>query len=183
MIASKKILLITLLASVIFYAVLSLAAAQTKSCVSTNCPAQNNTKTQTGNTRSFSRNLKLRQKYSDDLEVLKEIHEMQKYFLSQYNGKTSKATQTERDVLKSKLEELPGYMKKSKDLFMDRMDSMEYIIYDIISGKEKYKNKKKIKDPEKLLEEIQSKQRTYIMQRQKRELKKSTAAQKKDQKS
>ena len=65
-----------------------------------------------------------------------------------------------------------NYIKSSNDLFLDRLDSMDHIIYGIINGKEKYKNKKKITKPVLLLEEIQDKQRIYLIKQQKREIKK-----------
>lgn len=171
MLFGKKNLYLALLTSAVFYTVHPLEAAQKKICVSQCGSKQQTVQSQCG-TQVVSRNSKLRKKHNNELVLLKEIHEAQKYFLSKFDGRKSSVTQAERDSLRKRIEDLPNYIKRSNDLFLDRLDSMDHIIYGIINGKEKYKNKKKITKPVQLLEEIQDKQRIYLIKQQKREIKK-----------
>jgi hypothetical protein len=121
--------------------------------------------------KALTRGHKLRKKHNNELQLLKAIHERQLQFLKLYNGKTSQVTAADRDSLKALIEELPALVKKSDLPYLNEMAFIEYTVYAILTGKEKYKSKKKITDPEKLLKDIQKKQRLHMMQLQKREAK------------
>ncbi|MBE6402698.1 MAG: hypothetical protein IKD10_06800 [Lentisphaeria bacterium] len=165
--SGKNFLTGIILTAIMSAIVLPLEAATTNTCVSSCKPRVRSCQSTCTPQRAVrSRVSKLRQKHNEELALLKEIHEMQKLFLTKNNGKNSGVTKNDRDLLKKKIEALPSYIRKSDDLFFDRMENLDNIIRDIISGKEKYKNKKKITNPVKLLEEIQRKQRSYLMKKQ-----------------
>ena len=119
-----------------------------------------------------TRGSKLVKKHSNELRALKEIHKIQSSFLEKFDGKTSRVSQQERSNLQILLEHLPSAAKSSDMPYADKMLYIEYTVYDILNGKEKYSRKKAMKSPEKLLKDIQSKQLRYLRSRQQRESKK-----------
>ena len=157
-----------LLFSAFLAGMFTVSTLQADSCGSTASNRQKASSTQKNNNPVQSSKLRnLRKKQSKDLKTLKRIHDQQLIFLKQYNGTTSKVTANDRDTLKAMIEELPATVKKSDMLFIDQMAFIEYTVYAIMAGKEKYKSKKNFTDPELLLKDIQKKQRNHMMKLQK----------------
>lgn len=117
---------------------------------------------------------KLRSKYSSETKLLKEIHQRQKQFLSKFNGERSQVTPQERQILAELVAQLPDFLRTSDSYYFDRMVNIEKTVYDIFNKKEEYKSKKKFKKPLDVLEDIQKKQRRYLLNYQAREYKKRT---------
>lgn len=119
--------------------------------------------------RTIPRWKKLQEKHSRELRLLKDIHKIQLNFLKQFNGKSSQVAENDRKQLKAMLDELPPSVKKSDFPYLEQMAFIEYTVYSILNGKEKYESKKTIIDPEKILKDIQKKQLVYLVKLQKRE--------------
>ena len=115
---------------------------------------------------------KLRHKYTSDTRLLKEIHQRQKQFLSKYDGEKSRVSQKERQYMADLVAQLPAFLQTSNSYFFDRMMDIEQVVYDIYNKKIEYKSKKKLKKPIDVLEDIQKKQRRYLVNYQAREYKK-----------
>lgn len=181
MLKKIKELCTILLLTVSFLATSQLFAAQGKSCVSSSSVKGNSRSTYLSkttrkkipnSTTNAKRSDKLQKRHSNQLQLLKEIHRQQIYFLNKYNDEASKATPEERQRLLAMINELPDFIKKSNSYFFDKLADIEIVVYDIINKKVEYKSKKKFKKPEDLLKDIQKKQRKYLMTYQKKEIKK-----------
>lgn len=134
---------------------------------STCCPAN-----KTRKSPITMRQSKLRNKYSKQTRLLKDIHEQQKRILSKYKGGESETSSSDRTILNDLLKELPDSIKNSNKYFFNKSDCMEVVVYDILKNKIEYKDRKKFNTPEKLLENIQKKQRNYLRMLQQKEYKK-----------
>ena len=131
-----------LLFSAFLAGMFTVSTLQADSCGSTASNSRKSSSTQKNNNPVQSSKLRnLRKKQSKDLKMLKRIHNQQLIFLKQYNGTTSKVTANDRDMLKTMIEELPATVKKSDMPFIEQMAFIEYTVYAIMAGKEKYKSK------------------------------------------
>ena len=152
---SKRVLTRVLLTSMLCSFVISLSAADNKNLSSAAKKSRKYTRAMASSAgKSSSRSSKLLKRHQNEIRLLKEIHEIQKHFLNNFDGRVSKISQAERDNLKLRLEALPSSVKTNDMPYFSQMENIEYTVYAILSGKEKYKNKKAIKNPEKLLEDI-----------------------------
>ena len=63
-------------------------------------------------------------------------------------------------------------LKESDKYFFNKLANIEIVVHDVINKKIKYQSKKNFKTPKDLLEDIQKKQRQYLLLYQKKESKK-----------
>lgn len=176
----KTICVISLL-SVSFLVISQLQAAQGKSCISSSALKGNSrstylsktTRGKTSNSKTTSkRNYKLQKRHINQRKLLNEIHKQQIYFLNKYSGKATEHFQEERQVLLNLINELPDDLKESDKYFFNKLANIEIVVHDVINKKIKYQSKKNFKTPKDLLEDIQKKQRQYLLLYQKKESKK-----------